>query len=75
MSWSWRSRPRPSRCWPRRATTPDFGARPLRRVIQNLIEDPLAEELLRGAFATGSKVIVDRAGDELDISTRAPVSA
>ena len=54
---------------------PDFGARPLRRVIQNLIEDPLAEELLRGAFATGSKVIVDRAGDELDISTRAPVSA
>ncbi len=54
---------------------PDFGARPLRRVIQNLIEDPLAEELLRGAFATGSKVIVGRAGDELDISTRAPVSA
>jgi len=54
---------------------PDFGARPLRRVIQNLIEDPLAEELLRGAFATGSKVIVDRAGDELDITTRAPVSA
>ena len=54
---------------------PDFGARPLRRVIQNLIEDPLAEELLRGAFATGSKVIVDRTGDELDISTRAPVSA
>jgi len=54
---------------------PDFGARPLRRVIQNLIEDPLAEELLRGAFATGSKVIVDRTGDELDITTRAPVSA
>ena len=54
---------------------PDFGARPLRRVIQNLIEDPLAEELLRGAFTTGSKVIVDRTGDELDISTRAPVSA
>jgi len=54
---------------------PDFGARPLRRVIQNLIEDPLAEELLRGAFTTGSKVIVDRTGDELDITTRAPVSA
>ncbi|RME02670.1 MAG: ATP-dependent Clp protease ATP-binding subunit [Planctomycetota bacterium] len=29
---------------------PDFGARPLRRVIENHIEDPLAEELLRGGI-------------------------
>ncbi len=29
---------------------PDYGARPLRRAIENLIEDPLAEELLRGTF-------------------------
>jgi ATP-dependent Clp protease ATP-binding subunit ClpC len=28
----------------------DFGARPLRRAIENLIEDPLAEELLKGEF-------------------------
>ena len=54
---------------------PDFGARPLRRVIQNLIEDPLAEELLRGNFEAGAKVIVDRDGDELNISSKSPVSA
>ena len=29
---------------------PDYGARPLRRAIENLIEDPLAEEILRGTF-------------------------
>jgi len=30
---------------------PEYGARPLRRTIQNLIEDPLAEGLLQGKFA------------------------
>jgi ATP-dependent Clp protease ATP-binding subunit ClpC len=35
---------------------PAFGARPLRRVIQNMIEDPLAELLLEGAFKTGDVV-------------------
>jgi ATP-dependent Clp protease ATP-binding subunit ClpC len=29
---------------------PDYGARPLRRAIENMIEDPLAEEVLRGTF-------------------------
>src|SRR5215210_7516256 len=29
---------------------PDYGARPLRRAIENMIEDPLSEEILRGAF-------------------------
>jgi ATP-dependent Clp protease ATP-binding subunit ClpC len=29
---------------------PDYGARPLRRAIENLIEDPLAEQILRGTF-------------------------
>jgi ATP-dependent Clp protease ATP-binding subunit ClpC len=32
---------------------PNFGARPLRRAVQRLIEDPLAEELLRGTFSEG----------------------
>ena len=54
---------------------PDFGARPLRRVIQNLVEDPLAEELLRGNFEPGAKVIVDRNGDDINISSKSPVSA
>ena len=36
-----------------------FGARPLRREIQNLIEDPLAERMLRAEFQSGDKVLVD----------------
>jgi ATP-dependent Clp protease ATP-binding subunit ClpC len=39
---------------------PDYGARPLRRVIQNLIEDPLAEGLLVGRFTSGQTIVVDR---------------
>ncbi len=34
-----------------------FGARPLRRAIQKYVEDPLAEEILRGTFKEGSKII------------------
>lgn len=37
---------------------PAFGARPLRRAIQKYVEDPLAEEILKGTFANGSKVKV-----------------
>jgi len=29
---------------------PDFGARPLRRALEQYVEDPLAEEVLRGAY-------------------------
>ena len=36
-----------------------FGARPLRRVIQDNIEDRLSEMLLSGAFGTGDRVVVD----------------
>ncbi len=35
---------------------PHYGARPLRRTIQNLIEDPLAEGLLQGKFRAGDIV-------------------
>ena len=38
---------------------PDFGARPLRRVIQRQVEDPLALALLEGRYAEGSTVVVD----------------
>ena len=41
----------------------DYGARPLRRVIQNMIEDPLAEALLVGRFKAGDTVVVDRSDD------------
>jgi ATP-dependent Clp protease ATP-binding subunit ClpC len=41
----------------------DYGARPLRRVIQNMVEDPLAEALLVGRFEAGQTVVVDKSED------------
>ena len=43
---------------------PKFGARPLRRAIQQYIEDPLAEEILREAFREGDKIVVKRKKDK-----------
>jgi ATP-dependent Clp protease ATP-binding subunit ClpC len=37
---------------------PNFGARPLRRALQKYIEDPVAEEILKGKFSEGSRVKV-----------------
>jgi ATP-dependent Clp protease ATP-binding subunit ClpC len=42
---------------------PEFGARPLRRLIQNEIEDTLSDGILSGKFALGSEVRI-RAGDD-----------
>jgi ATP-dependent Clp protease ATP-binding subunit ClpC len=44
---------------------PDFGARPLRRTIQNLLEDPLSERLLRGDFQPGDTVCADCVEDKI----------
>jgi ATP-dependent Clp protease ATP-binding subunit ClpC len=44
---------------------PVFGARPLRRAIQKYVEDPIAEEILKGKFSDGSKIKVKRKGEEL----------
>src|SRR5207302_1454052 len=38
---------------------PQFGARPLKRVIQQRIENPLASQILRGEFADGDTIYVD----------------
>ncbi len=43
---------------------PAFGARPLRRTIQNLIEDVLAEHLLLNRYPVGSTIVVDGNGDD-----------
>ena len=42
-----------------------FGARPLRRAIQRLIEDPLSEQLLEGRWSSGSVIDVDVEDDKL----------
>ncbi len=44
---------------------PDFGARPLRRAIEQFLEDPLSESILRGDYAGMSKVQIDRDGEKL----------
>jgi len=49
---------------------PVFGARPLRRTIQNLVEDPLSERLLRGEFLTGDTVNVDCVEDQIVMESK-----
>jgi ATP-dependent Clp protease ATP-binding subunit ClpB len=44
---------------------PVYGARPLKRVIQRELQNPLALELLEGKFHEGDTIRVERAGDHL----------
>ena len=43
----------------------EFGARPLNRTVRKLVEDRLAEEILRGNFQKGDTVVVDAENGEL----------
>jgi ATP-dependent Clp protease ATP-binding subunit ClpC len=54
---------------------PQLGARPLRRAIQKLIEDPLAEEILRGKITDNSVLKVGRKGDQLTFTPGASTKA
>ncbi len=54
---------------------PVYGARPLKRVIQRHLVDPLARSLLQGDFAAGDHVRVDYADGELTFAVGEPVSA
>lgn len=47
---------------------PKYGARPLRRTIQRMVEDRLADLFLEGKFKQGAKVRVDTEGDQLSFS-------
>ena len=49
---------------------PNFGARPLRRVIQDEIEDMLSEELLAGRMRSGSVIVVDVAGGKFTANVK-----
>ena len=51
-----------------------YGARPLRRTLQRRVLDPLAMELLRGNFAEGDAVVVDRGAEGLTFTRRAPAA-
>jgi ATP-dependent Clp protease ATP-binding subunit ClpC len=47
---------------------PEYGARPLRRVIQNQVEDALSDGILAGRFEPGHVILIDYVDDELVLS-------
>jgi ATP-dependent Clp protease ATP-binding subunit ClpC len=49
---------------------PHFGARPLRRVIQTMIEDPLSEAILAGEYQPGSTVLLEIEDDEIKLRSK-----
>lgn len=50
---------------------PTYGARPLKRAIQKHLEDALAKRLLAGEFTPGTRIVVDRQGEELTFKAHA----
>ncbi len=52
---------------------PAYGARPLKRLVQRRIENPLAQRMLAGEVRDGDRVVVDADGDELTFAV-APVT-
>jgi ATP-dependent Clp protease ATP-binding subunit ClpC len=50
----------------KKGSNTDFGARPLRRAVENYIEDPLAEEILKGEFQGKDTIVVDAIKDDED---------
>jgi len=47
---------------------PVFGARPLKRVIQQRIENPLAQKILKGDYVPGATVHIEMQGDEISFN-------
>jgi ATP-dependent Clp protease ATP-binding subunit ClpB len=52
----------------RKGYDPVYGARPLKRAIQQSIENPLAVEILKGRFPEGSEILADAEGDRITFS-------
>ncbi len=51
---------------------PAYGARPLKRLVQRRIENPLAQQMLSGAVGQGDRVVVGADGDELTFAVAEP---
>ncbi len=47
-----------------KGTSPEFGARPLKRVISKYVEDPLSEEMLKDTYPRNSTILIDYKGEE-----------
>jgi ATP-dependent Clp protease ATP-binding subunit ClpC len=52
----------------------NFGARPLKRAIQKYLEDPIAEEILKGEIHDGDilEIDYDKEGDKIVVDNRSP---
>ena len=57
-----------------RGYDPVFGARPLKRTIQRMIENPLAVDVLAGRFGEGAHIVVDSDGLSLHFAKEAPIA-
>lgn len=53
---------------------PQYGARPMRRAVERYLEDPLAEEILKGSFHDGEPIQVTVQDDKLHFSQTAPAA-
>jgi len=51
---------------------PAMGARPVKRIIQQEIQNPLATELLRGDYPEGTTIVVDSDGDGFTFDKKTP---
>ena len=49
---------------------PTYGARPLRRAIEQYIDNPLSSRLLRGEFKPNDTILVDREADDLTFKVK-----
>jgi ATP-dependent Clp protease ATP-binding subunit ClpC len=54
---------------------PDFGARPMRRAVEKYLEDPLAEEILKGGLHEKDTILVTAEGDKLTFQQKASPAA
>jgi ATP-dependent Clp protease ATP-binding subunit ClpB len=52
---------------------PAYGARPLKRLVQRRVENPLAQRMLAGEIRDGDRLLVDAQGDDLVFTTADPV--
>ena len=50
---------------------PQYGARPMRRSVERFLEDPLAEEILKGNLHEGEPILVTAANDKLVFNQKA----
>jgi ATP-dependent Clp protease ATP-binding subunit ClpC len=54
-----------------RGYDPQYGARPMRRAVERSLEDPLAEEILKGSFHEGDPILVSAENDKLTFTQKA----